>query len=743
VEALDNDELGRMVHEHLGLTLPRPLLVEVHEASGGNPFYALEIVRMLQRAGFSIEAGRPLPVPDSLHDLVDKRLAALPDESGQFLLAAAAHAHPTVSITEAASGVGADRGLAPALNAGIVELDGERIRFTHPLLAAVVIERADRSQRAVVHARLAELLEDPEARAWQLAAATARPDESVASLLEAAAHHAQARGATRPAALLLDRAGELTPADRVTDATRRAVDAAFLHFESGDSPPAEAQLRTMLDASVPGEQRSRALWMLARIRTYEAPGEAVDLFLRLVAEAEAQGDPELLAISHEGAASSLLWLLERFEEQIAHADAALAFALDAGDDALAGDALLSKLLAEAWLGKQSAAATAATALALQDSTADRRLLDQPVTALAQFWMWADDIDRARSLLVELVRRVNELGDESSRPYVLSLLGQLEFLLGHVGEARQCAREGQDAASQSGQPLYVAYHLALEGLVEGRPELAREALVRARALIPGLGGEGGLLGLSALAQLELALGNPKEVTTCLKPALAHLLREGIAEPNAIRLVADQIEAFVELGRVVDAEQLLDWYEGNARRLERVSALANCARCRGMLAAQARDLDTALAAYTEALELHAHVELPLDRGRTLLALGATQRRLKRRREARETLEEALGVFERIGAAFWAERTRAELARISGRASTPGALTPAEERVAALVAEGKTNREVAAALFLSDRTVEGHLSRVFGKLGIKHRTEVAPALAARQAQGTPVPNTEGASS
>ena len=163
-----------------------------------------------------------------------------------------------------------------------------------------------------------------------------------------------------------------------------------------------------------------------------------------------------------------------------------------------------------------------------------------------------------------------------------------------------------------------------------------------------------------------------------------------------------------------------------------------RCRGLLAAQAGDLDAALAAYEEALQWHARSELPLDRGRTLLALGATQRRAKRRREARSTLEEALGVFEGIGAALWAERARAELARISGRAATPGALTPAEERVAALVAEGKTNREVAAALFLSDRTVEGHLTHVFGKLGIRHRSEVGPALVARQTPEVAVPNT-----
>ncbi len=144
---------------------------------------------------------------------------------------------------------------------------------------------------------------------------------------------------------------------------------------------------------------------------------------------------------------------------------------------------------------------------------------------------------------------------------------------------------------------------------------------------------------------------------------------------------------------------------------------------------------MAAFEEALELHVKVDLPLDRGRTLLALGVAQRRMKRRREARTTLEAALEVFDRIGAALWAERARGELKRISGRAATPGALTPAEERIAALVAQGKTNKEVAAALFLSDRTVEGHLAHIFGKLGIRHRTELAGAF---QTQGIALSHT-----
>jgi DNA-binding CsgD family transcriptional regulator len=235
---------------------------------------------------------------------------------------------------------------------------------------------------------------------------------------------------------------------------------------------------------------------------------------------------------------------------------------------------------------------------------------------------------------------------------------------------------------------------------------------------------------ARGHLEHALGAPDRVVEHLAAAVELVRCEAIAEPSAMRFVVDQVEALVELGRRDEAIELLGWYEGNATRLNRISALASCARCRGLLAAQEGDLDEAVSSFREALGFHAEVELPLDRGRTLLALGVARRRAKRRREARETLVEALAVFERIGAVIWAERTRTELSRISGRAASPGALTPAEERVAALVAEGRTNREVAAALFLSERTVEGHLSHVFGKLGVRSRTELARALATQGA-------------
>jgi ATP/maltotriose-dependent transcriptional regulator MalT len=326
--------------------------------------------------------------------------------------------------------------------------------------------------------------------------------------------------------------------------------------------------------------------------------------------------------------------------------------------------------------------------------------------------------------------------------VLLLTAMIESSLAELDAARRSAVEGRELAAQSGQTMPLAYNLAIQALVEaqqGRPEAARSAAARALELVPETAGRPAeLVAQSALGHLELSLGNPDAAHAALGPIVEFARLESFGEPAALRFVVDEVEGLIDLGRADDAHELLGWYEEHARRLERASAIASCMRCRGLLAAQAGELESALGAFEEALAWHLEVELPLDRGRTLLALGAAQRRAKRRREARATLDEALAVFERIGAELWADRARAELRRVSGRAATPGALTPAEARVATLVAEGKTNKEVAAALFLSDRTVEGHLSHVFGKLGIRHRSEVARALESRQTQGIETSNT-----
>ena len=738
VGALDIATLGSVVNDHLGESLPRPLLGEVHQASGGNPFYALEIVRMLKRSDFAIKAGQPLPVPESLHELVRGRLSTLPPDARAFLLTAAACAHSTVSVTEAASGIPRAAGLAPSLEAHVVELDGERIRFTHPLLAAGAYEIAEPLERREVHARLAQVLEDPEARAWQLAASVEPPDGATAAVLESAAEHARLRGAPRLAALLLDRASELTPVDRADDAARRRTEAAYLHFESGDSTRAAAKLQALIAQLADGEAQANALWVLARIRTYEAPLEAAELFLRVLQQAGT--NRRILTAAHEGVASCFYYALERLDLSEEHARAALALAKELGDEAVWGDILICKLGAEALRGHPEASATAEEALELQRTLSGGRIMDQPLLAVAEYQVWTDRAKAGTEMFHELLHKAEDIGDESCVPYISFFLGIAECLLGELDTALEHARQGCDAAERSGQLLFNAYNLALRSLAHaqlGDAAEARDCAARAADAVVGRVQFVDLITSSAIGHLEHSLADSERVIARLEPPLDVVRREGVVEPTLTRFVVDLVEALTELGRTGYALELLDWYEANAHQLGRASALANSARCRGLLAAQEGDLDGALAAYAEALEWHARVDLPLDRGRTLLALGAAQRRAKRRREARATLELALAIFQRIGAAIWAERSRAELRRISGRAPAPHALTPAEVRVAALVAEGRTNREVAAALFLSERTVEGHLSHIFGKLQISHRSELAGALS-RQTQGIAASNT-----
>ena len=201
--------------------------------------------------------------------------------------------------------------------------------------------------------------------------------------------------------------------------------------------------------------------------------------------------------------------------------------------------------------------------------------------------------------------------------------------------------------------------------------------------------------------------------------------------------DLLDALLSVGQVDRAAETVAPWETRARTLDRAWALAVAARVRAVVHAAGGELDEAFACFEEALAEHERATDPFQQARTLLALGATERRAKRRRAARETLERALAVFEELPAPLWAEKTRAELARIGGRVASRGELTEGEQRIAALVAEGRSNREVAAALFLTEHSVETALSRVYRKLGVRSRTELANRLA-RETQEPPASKT-----
>jgi DNA-binding CsgD family transcriptional regulator len=229
----------------------------------------------------------------------------------------------------------------------------------------------------------------------------------------------------------------------------------------------------------------------------------------------------------------------------------------------------------------------------------------------------------------------------------------------------------------------------------------------------------------LGFIALSEGDPRAAVSELGPLPPLLRRAGVGEPGAYRFAHDLAEAYVLTGELEAAETVVGELEEQGRRLDRAYALATGARCRGMVLAARGDVDGAVAAFEGALVEHERLPQPFELGRTLLALGQTQRRRKLRREGRATLERALGMFERLGAPVWADHTRAELARIGGRAPGATALTPTEDRVATLAAEGLTNREIAERMFISVKTVEGSLSRVYRKLEVRSRTELATRL------------------
>jgi DNA-binding CsgD family transcriptional regulator len=231
----------------------------------------------------------------------------------------------------------------------------------------------------------------------------------------------------------------------------------------------------------------------------------------------------------------------------------------------------------------------------------------------------------------------------------------------------------------------------------------------------------------LGFLELSLSNPSAAMTHLEPALEYLDTLGAAEPGIILCIPDAVEALVALGRVDDAEPLVEKLQEQGLRLDRPWALTTAERCRGLVLAARGDLLGGLDALERALVEHRRLPQPFELGRTLLVLGELQRRARQRRAARETIHRALAIFDELGAPLWSQRARRELGRIGGRSAAGDELTPSERRIAELVAEGKTNKEVAAILVLAERTVESALTQMYRKLEVRSRTELAHKLRA----------------
>jgi len=716
-----------LVRSHLGIALSRPALLRIHEASGGNPFFALELARALERAGGGTGPGDPLAVPASLRQLVRRRLALLPNAAAETLRLAAGLSRPTLTAVALAvdSNERAERDLGFAVEAGLVELRGDDIHFTHPLLASIHFDSASSRTQRAVHRRLAEVAIDPEERARHLARGAEGPDGVIAAVLEAAAERAQRRGAIAAGAELAEQALELTPQHAGDDVHRRLLVAAERRYAAGDTARAVELLEAALADGRRGHERAELLWSLGKI-TFEGQDTRVGLAHWHAALEELDGDDLLRARILE----SLVFAAFKSEGSAAarsYANEAAALAERLGDLRTLAGALSQIASLELGRGAAYELDLFERAVALEDELGGLELDYGPTAQFATALMEAGEYDRARPLLERLCERGRGSGDAAVHQPLVNL-AFLESEVGNWERAEELAREAYDVAIQTGREAAEPkgmFTLAWIDAARGRVDAARTRGKRALVLTDGRGWSSGGP-RAALGFLELSLENYEAAYEVLMPAVERYRSLGVP---VIEQTFDAAEALAALGRVDEARELLGRCDEAPALLRFPITIAVVARVRGLIAAAEGDLAAAEDSLAEAVRVGGECTRPLDLGRSLLALGTVQRRLRKKQAARLTLERGLEIFSGLGAMIWAERARRELARIGGRSSPRGELSGTESDIVELVVLGRSNKEVAEALHLSTKTVEWNLSRIYTRLGVHSRTQLA---AARRPEG-----------
>jgi len=719
------------VHEllvaRLGFDASRPTLVRLQELAGGNPLYSLEIGRELIARGGEPAPDEALPVPGSVSGLVQTRLARLSPAARTVLLAAAALARPTRAILSQLE-EHADAGLDEALAAGlIVPSSSERVRFAHPLFASVHYEQTPLAERRRMHARLSALVEDLEQKARHLALATPGVDERIASQLDLAAVSAAARGGPRAAAELCDLAARLSPTS--AQRAQRVLVSAEYHHHAGSLELATDRAREALDIAAEPSVRARAIAVLGTVAgDKEGIGAATVLYRRALREPGASR--ELRADLHQ----KLAWLRllgadANGAERHARAMLRLADGIDPVAEAAAA-ATLSLVLAArarpipisfpsqvrgiAGAGERPWAWSETGAAALEG------------VAL----LWAGELEQAQFPVEGMLRDAVESGDPWGEMHALAYLSAVETNAGRPTRGRELALrylELAAAADQDAQRAGALWPLAAAASWLGRTDEARDAARQGLELAERTGHCLYVIGnLTAVGALELSLDNPAAAAGTLARAWELMSSGGVESPGRFPVLPDLVEALLATGELDQAAAVRREHRRIAHGLDRPWIRALASRCEAIVSDARGEEAAAVAAFERALREHGLQDRPLDRARTLLAYGTLLRRLRRKSRARELLESALELFDAAGATQWAERSRVELGRIGGRrAASPGALSATEAEIAKLVAAGRTNREVAAALHLSARTVEWNLSKLYRKLGVRSRTELARAF------------------
>jgi ATP/maltotriose-dependent transcriptional regulator MalT len=710
--------LHEVLSERLGRSFSRPTMVRIEEISGGNPFYALELARAIDDDKTTV-AGQ---LPGSLADLVRARIGSLDSDVHNVLLAAACAATPTVELVARATDTEPARVvqlLEEAEGKGIVAIDGNRVRFAHPLLARGVYADAAPAQRRALHRRLAEVVEEPEPAARHLALATASGDPLTLQTLDEAAEMARMRGAPAAAAELVELAVGLGG-----DTPQRQIRSANHHFDAGDPVRARSILEKTIKSLKSGALLAAALWLLAVVRlTDDSFLEAAGLLERGLAETG--GDLALrvqILITLSWARGNLGQhpaAVESIEDAVVEAERL-------GEPTLLSHALGMRVMMRMIRGDGVDRPSLRRALKLEDPGTAIPVPFRPSVHNALLLAWTGELEQAHDQMLTIRRRCIEHGEESELIFLAFHSALIEIWRCDFADATRVVEDTMERARQLGGDLPVFVALTIRAALAaftGRVDEARADATE--ALAAGLRSSSNRLAewpVTILGFLEVSQGNYPAALTALESQISRL----DAAPDATEVIAasfvpDAVEALIQLGRLAEAEPLIERLESNGRRLDRAWMLGVGARCRAMLLAARGDLDAASLAAQQAMCEHERLPMPFERARTQLLLGQIQRRQRRKDAAATTLRDALATLEEVGIPLWADRVRAELARCTTVPRRPTELTPAERRVAELAGSGMTNRDVAATLFISPKTVEVNLSRVYRKLGIHSRAEL----------------------
>ncbi len=721
--------LYRLLSTQPGIPLSHPALRRIHAESAGNPLAALEIGRALARRGIARVADGPLPVPDTLSGLIGERLQELPASVTGALGILAVMPGAPVRGYLAAGMPGGD--LDAAVAAGVAEVDSGLLRFSHPLLASAVLGAIPPSRLRKLHAVAAENAVNPEERARHRALALDGPSGPIAAQLDEAAGVAARRGAPGAAAELLELAASLTPSDQVGDRHRRLLSAGKLLHVAGETRAAAAVLTDLAASTPSGPQHAEVIAHLgwSSEDDFEASTRLLDQAL-----AEAGGAPALCASIHSFLSNH--WAI-RGDAARARTEAyqALEWAERAGELALLAPLLAHAFLCDWRCGREVDERQLERALDLERQVSSPvNQLEPPSQVAGMYLMRVGRLDEAAETLERVRAEAEAEGVEHVRADALRLLSVIASVTGNPSQGMELAQAGLDLAEQldrgqlASALLYACGYAALQ---LGRPGAVAEFTRRGQELSRKVGDRVFLRCHEIhLGELELSLGNFAAAAARLRPLLAYIPELG--RNFGSELVPETVEALIGAGDLEAAAGLLADLEGNYRG---PVVAAAAARCRGALAAASGRPDEAITELTKALRQQDQMTpQPVQRARTLLMMGAVQRRLNRRRAARETLGEAIAAFESASAALWATRAREELARVSGRARGSDGLTTAEARVAELVARGMSNQAAAAELFVTVRTVESTLTRIYAKLGVRSRTQLASYLREHPAHNKP---------